>query len=127
MDVAKASSRLKKYLLFENIHMVNEDGFNKCRIDRSDSLLFKCDQSLKVNSLKFELVMFHSMNWNGWSFKENSTYYFISKLSMYLICTIYRISPPIGPWLFFVSKAFLVGLSAGELIREGRGLICGAK
>jgi len=78
LDVAKSESRLNKYDLFENIHMVNEKGFNECRIDRRDSLLLKCDQSMKIRSLKFELIMFHRMNWNGWSFKPNNTYYFIN-------------------------------------------------
>ena len=79
LDVSQSEKRLTRETIYENIHLVNKDGFDSCKIDRSNSLLVECDKSSNVNLLKYEQVTFSRVNWNGWVFLPNNTYYFISK------------------------------------------------
>eukprot|EP00112_Aurelia_sp_Birch-Aquarium-sp1_P013688 Seg2916.1 transcript_id=Seg2916.1/GoldUCD/mRNA.D3Y31 product=Ephrin-B2 protein_id=Seg2916.1/GoldUCD/D3Y31 len=78
LDVSQSKKRLARETLYENIHFVNKEGFDSCKVDRSNSLLVECDKSSNVNLLNYEQVTFDRVNWNGWVFLPNNTYYFIN-------------------------------------------------
>ena len=79
LDTAASKYRLHRYYLYENIHLVSKRGFDTCTVDLPKSLFMNCDKSERIYHIRYELMMFSIVMWNGWQFFPNNTYYFISK------------------------------------------------
>ena len=81
-----------KESLYENIWMVDKEGYETCTVDTSrkhNRLLKVCDKPLELTYLEIVLQLF-SATLNGLEFIPGREYYFISEL-MSLLKTLWEI------------------------------------